>query len=124
MNVIFNFSTVEKIVEFFKKAEKLFEANEGKATADVDSDCLSINFLYKNGEFISSKFIPDSFDPEKVLKKLNLLGLKYSLKLFGWKMPFKFNLFSLKLLGYHLLDIHSFISNVNNVLLLFSSVCF
>ena len=45
MNVIFNFSTVKKIDEFCKKAEKLFEATEGEATADVDSDYFFISFL-------------------------------------------------------------------------------
>ena len=36
------------------------------------------------------KFIPNSFDPKKKLKKLNLLGLKYSLELFGGQMSLEF----------------------------------
>ena len=51
---------------------------------------LSINFLCHKGESISSKFIPNSFDPKKIIKKLNLLGFKYCLELFGWQMLFKF----------------------------------
>ena len=56
MNRIFNFSMVQKIDEFCKKAEKVFEAIQGEATADVDSDYLTINFLYNDGKCISSKF--------------------------------------------------------------------
>ena len=94
MNIIYNFSLVRKIylVDEFckKKAEKFFEAIQGNTTADFDSADLSINFLYNNGKFISSKFIPDSFDPKKILKKLNLFSLKYCLEPFGWQMSFKF----------------------------------
>ena len=60
MNIIFNFSMVQKIDEFCKKAEKLFDAIEGEA--------IPINFLSNNGEFIDSKFIPNSFNPKKYLK--------------------------------------------------------
>ena len=55
MTIIFNFSMVQKIDEFYKKAEKLFETIEGEATADVDSDYLFINFICIDSEFISSK---------------------------------------------------------------------
>ena len=55
MNIILNFSMVQKIDEFCKKAEKLFDAIEGEAIADFFSDYLPINFLYKDGEFTDSK---------------------------------------------------------------------
>ena len=32
---------------------------------------------------------PNSFDPKKILEKLNMLDLEYSLEPFGWQMPFK-----------------------------------
>ena len=32
----------------------------------------------------------NSFDPEKILKKLNFLDFEYCLEVFGWQKPFKF----------------------------------
>ena len=60
----------------------MFESIEGDA-ADSDSDYISINFLYNDGEFIGSQFIPNLFDTEKILEKLNLLGFEYCLEPFG-----------------------------------------
>ena len=79
---------IDLVDHFCKQWEKLFESIERKA-AD-DSDYISIKFLYNYGEFIGSKFIPNSFDPEKILEKLNLYGYEYCLEHFGWQMCFKF----------------------------------
>ena len=79
---------IDLVDHFCKQWEKLFESIERKA-AD-DSDYISIKFLCNYGEFIGSKFIPNSFDPEKILEKLNLYGYEYCLEHFGWQMCFKF----------------------------------
>ena len=94
----------------------MFEAIEREATEDVDSDYLSINFFYNDGEFISSKFIPNS--SQKNTQKTKFVWFEHCLELFGWQMPYKFEPLSLKLLGCHLLlNMHIFLSDLHNVLL-------
>ena len=70
---------IDLVDHFSKKAEKLFDSIEAEAAADFDSNYLSINFLYKDVEFIGSRFIANLFDPKKLLEKTNLLGFEYCL---------------------------------------------
>ena len=69
MNLVWFLVWLKKLIvdHFWKKAEKLFESIDGKAAADADSDYICINFLYNDGEFIGSKFLRNSPDPEKTL---------------------------------------------------------